>query len=60
MPDYVAQRLRLYEELKRESDALLAERAAAGGPVAVVLPDGRTVAGKAWVTTPYQLACGVR
>uniref|UniRef100_G3PNY9 threonine--tRNA ligase n=1 Tax=Gasterosteus aculeatus aculeatus TaxID=481459 RepID=G3PNY9_GASAC len=59
LPDYVAQRLRLYEELKRESDALLAERAAAGGPVAVVLPDGRTVAGKAWVTTPYQLACGV-
>ncbi|XP_075933768.1 threonine--tRNA ligase 1, cytoplasmic isoform X2 [Anarhichas minor] len=59
LPGYVAERLGLYEELKRESDALLAKRAAAGKPVAVELPDGRTVAGKAWVTTPYQLACDI-
>ncbi|TNN48477.1 putative threonine--tRNA ligase 2, cytoplasmic [Liparis tanakae] len=59
LPGYVAERLGLYEELKRESDALLAKRAAASGPVTVELPDGRTVTGKAWVTTPYQLACDV-
>jgi len=60
LPGYVAERLGLYEELKRESDALLAKRAAASEPVTVELPDGRTVTGKAWVTTPYQLACDIR
>jgi len=59
-PAYIAERLGLYEELKRESDALLARRAADGRPISVVLPDGQRVEGQAWVTTPYQLACGIR
>ncbi|TDH17360.1 hypothetical protein EPR50_G00007590 [Perca flavescens] len=59
LPGYVAERLSLYEELKRESDALLAKRAADSKPITVELPDGRMVAGKAWLTTPYQLACDI-
>uniref|UniRef100_A0A8C7UHD0 threonine--tRNA ligase n=1 Tax=Oncorhynchus mykiss TaxID=8022 RepID=A0A8C7UHD0_ONCMY len=51
--------MRLYEELKKESDALLARRAADSQPITVELPDGRRVEGQAWVTTPYQLACGI-
>uniref|UniRef100_A0A3Q1GS37 TGS domain-containing protein n=1 Tax=Acanthochromis polyacanthus TaxID=80966 RepID=A0A3Q1GS37_9TELE len=59
-PGYVADRLSLYEQLKRESDALLAKKAADSKPITVELPDGQKVAGKAWVTTPYQLACDIR
>uniref|UniRef100_A0A8C6WY82 threonine--tRNA ligase n=1 Tax=Neogobius melanostomus TaxID=47308 RepID=A0A8C6WY82_9GOBI len=51
--------LYLYEELKRESDALLAMKAAESTPITVELPDGRKVTGKAWVTTPYQLAAEI-
>uniref|UniRef100_A0A665VT59 threonine--tRNA ligase n=1 Tax=Echeneis naucrates TaxID=173247 RepID=A0A665VT59_ECHNA len=58
-PEYIAERLSLYEELKRESDALLAKKAADSRPITVELPDGRKMAGKAWVTTPYQLACDI-
>ncbi|XP_042280534.1 threonine--tRNA ligase 1, cytoplasmic-like [Thunnus albacares] len=58
-PGYIAERLSLYEELKTESDALLAQRAANSKPITVELPDGHKVTGKAWVTTPYQLACDI-
>uniref|UniRef100_A0A8C6V041 threonine--tRNA ligase n=1 Tax=Neogobius melanostomus TaxID=47308 RepID=A0A8C6V041_9GOBI len=56
---YINDRLSLYEELKRESDALLAMKAAESTPITVELPDGRKVTGKAWVTTPYQLAAEI-
>uniref|UniRef100_A0A8D3DV08 threonine--tRNA ligase n=1 Tax=Scophthalmus maximus TaxID=52904 RepID=A0A8D3DV08_SCOMX len=59
LPGYVAERLSLYEQLKKESDGLLAKRAADSKPLTVELPDGRKVAGKAWVTTPYQCACEI-
>uniref|UniRef100_A0A671Y5G4 threonine--tRNA ligase n=1 Tax=Sparus aurata TaxID=8175 RepID=A0A671Y5G4_SPAAU len=49
----------LYEELKKESDALLAKKARDSKPITVELPDGRKVDGKAWLTTPYQLACDI-
>uniref|UniRef100_A0A8C6USS5 threonine--tRNA ligase n=1 Tax=Neogobius melanostomus TaxID=47308 RepID=A0A8C6USS5_9GOBI len=58
-PVYINDRLSLYEELKRESDALLAMKAAESTPITVELPDGRKVTGKAWVTTPYQLAAEI-
>lgn len=54
------ERLRLYEQLKTESDALLAKRAAQGTAISVEMPDGRRAKGRAWVTTPYQLACQLR
>ncbi|XP_055087352.1 threonine--tRNA ligase 1, cytoplasmic [Periophthalmus magnuspinnatus] len=55
-PVYINDRLSLYEELKKESDALLALKAVENKPITVVFPDGRKLFGKAWVTTPYQLA----
>lgn len=59
-PGYITERLHLYEELKKESDVLLAKKAANAKPITVELPDGRKVSGKAWVTTPYKLACDIR
>uniref|UniRef100_A0A671XZC7 threonine--tRNA ligase n=1 Tax=Sparus aurata TaxID=8175 RepID=A0A671XZC7_SPAAU len=58
-PGYIPERLSLYEELKKESDALLAKKARDSKPITVELPDGRKVDGKAWLTTPYQLACDI-
>ncbi|KAM9766213.1 threonine--tRNA ligase 1, cytoplasmic [Menidia menidia] len=58
-PDFVPERLSLYEELKRESDALLSKKAANSKPISVELPDGQKVEGRSWVTTPYQLACDI-
>uniref|UniRef100_A0A3B3ZUK7 Uncharacterized protein n=1 Tax=Periophthalmus magnuspinnatus TaxID=409849 RepID=A0A3B3ZUK7_9GOBI len=59
-PVYINDRLSLYEELKKESDALLALKAVENKPITVVFPDGRKLFGKAWVTTPYQLASEIR
>uniref|UniRef100_A0A8C5H8B4 threonine--tRNA ligase n=1 Tax=Gouania willdenowi TaxID=441366 RepID=A0A8C5H8B4_GOUWI len=59
LPRYIAERLSLYEELKRESDALLAQKAADSWPITIQLPDGQKVVAKAWITTPYQLACNI-
>lgn len=50
----------MYEELKKESDELLAKKAADSKPITVTLPDSRKVSGKAWLTTPYQVACDIR
>ncbi|XP_050991639.1 threonine--tRNA ligase 1, cytoplasmic isoform X2 [Labeo rohita] len=58
-PEFVSDRLHLYERLKKESDALLAERAASGHSINVQLPDGQTVTATAWVSSPYQLACAI-
>ncbi|KAK5602662.1 hypothetical protein CRENBAI_004791 [Crenichthys baileyi] len=58
-PPYVPERLSLYEELKKESDALLVKKAAESKPIVVELTDGQKVPGKSWVTTPYQLACDI-
>ncbi|XP_077375767.1 threonine--tRNA ligase 1, cytoplasmic [Festucalex cinctus] len=58
-PAFVDERLNLYEELKKESNALLAKRASDGKPITVELPDGRQLTGTSWVTTPYQLACDI-
>lgn len=60
LPAFITERLNLYEELKKESDDLLAKKAADSRPITVTLPDNRQVPGKAWVTTPYQVACGIR
>lgn len=59
-PPYVTERLSLYEELKKESDALLARKAAESKPIIVELTDGQKVPGKSWVTTPYQIASDIR
>ncbi|KAK9959226.1 hypothetical protein ABG768_011294 [Culter alburnus] len=58
-PAFVSDRLELYERLKKESDALLAERVASAHSISVQLPDGQTLKATAWVTSPYQLACAI-
>ncbi|XP_058606554.1 threonine--tRNA ligase 1, cytoplasmic isoform X2 [Onychostoma macrolepis] len=58
-PVFVSERLQLYERLKKESDALLAERAAGGHSISVQLPDGQTLRATAWVSSPYHLACSI-
>lgn len=59
-PSYISERLELYERLKKESEANVAKQAANSKPISIQLPDGRKVEARSWVTTPYQLACGVR
>uniref|UniRef100_A0A8B9VNK0 threonine--tRNA ligase n=1 Tax=Anas zonorhyncha TaxID=75864 RepID=A0A8B9VNK0_9AVES len=58
--NFIEDRLKLYEALKKEHDALLAYRAAnQSKPIKIILTDGKTVEGESWKTTPYQLAVGI-
>ncbi|XP_057236148.1 threonine--tRNA ligase 1, cytoplasmic-like [Malurus melanocephalus] len=60
-PAFINERLEMYNKLKAEHDALLAERAANDSkPIKVTLPDGKQVDAESWKTTPYQIACGIR
>uniref|UniRef100_A0A8C3PZU4 threonine--tRNA ligase n=1 Tax=Chrysolophus pictus TaxID=9089 RepID=A0A8C3PZU4_CHRPC len=59
-PSFIEDRLKLYETLKKEHDALLAYRAAnETKPIKITLTDGKIVNGESWKTTPYQLAVGI-
>uniref|UniRef100_A0A8C3CWZ7 threonine--tRNA ligase n=1 Tax=Cairina moschata TaxID=8855 RepID=A0A8C3CWZ7_CAIMO len=59
-PSFIEDRLKLYETLKKEHDALLAYRAAnQSKPIKIILTDGKTLEGESWKTTPYQLAVGI-
>ncbi|MCJ8746933.1 hypothetical protein PDJAM_G00147550 [Pangasius djambal] len=59
-PQYVEDRLVLYNKLKAEHDALMAEKAEKESkPIKITLPDGKVVDGESWKTTPYQVACGI-
>ncbi|KAJ8391696.1 hypothetical protein AAFF_G00086460 [Aldrovandia affinis] len=59
-PQYIEDRLSLYNKLKEEHDALMAERAAKDSkPIKVTLPDGKVVDAESWKTTPYLVACGI-
>ncbi|KAI5623761.1 threonine--tRNA ligase, cytoplasmic, partial [Silurus asotus] len=58
-PGYISERLELYERLKKESDSNLAKQASNSEPISVQLPDGQKVEARSWITTPYQLACGI-
>ncbi|NXL32082.1 SYTC protein, partial [Glaucidium brasilianum] len=59
-PAFINERLEMYNKLKAEHDAILAERAAnASKPIKVTLPDGKQVDAESWKTTPYQIACGI-
>ncbi|XP_073786216.1 threonine--tRNA ligase 1, cytoplasmic isoform X2 [Danio rerio] len=58
-PSFVSARLDLYERLKKESEALLEERAASGRSISVQLQDGQTLSATAWVSSPYQLAYSI-
>ncbi|XP_040457412.1 threonine--tRNA ligase 2, cytoplasmic isoform X3 [Falco naumanni] len=59
-PGFIEDRLKIYEALKKEHDALLAYRAAnQSKPIKVTLMDGKMAEGESWKTTPYQLAVGI-
>ncbi|NXV23575.1 SYTC protein, partial [Cepphus grylle] len=59
-PAFINERLEMYNKLKAEHDALLAERAANDSKaIKVTLPDGKQVDAESWKTTPYQIACGI-
>ncbi|KAG8144858.1 hypothetical protein E2320_013266 [Naja naja] len=56
-PTFIRSRLELYEELKKESDALLRSRASTHSQtIQITLSDGKVTGGQAWKTTPYQVA----
>ncbi|NXY17974.1 SYTC2 ligase, partial [Atrichornis clamosus] len=60
VPVFIEDRLKLYEALKKEHDALLAYRAAnQSKSIKITLTDGEMVEGESWKTTPYQLAVGI-
>ena len=56
-PSFIADRLALWDRLKAEQDARLAAMPAAA--LTVTLPDGKTVPGEAWRTTPYDIALSI-
>ncbi|KAM3924992.1 threonine--tRNA ligase 2, cytoplasmic-like isoform 2-T2 [Leptodactylus fuscus] len=57
---FIQDRLHLYETLKREHDALMADRAAKQSKqIKIFLPDGKAIEGQSWRTTPYEVAVGI-
>ena len=56
-PSFIADRLALWDRLKAEQDARLAAMPTAA--LTVTLPDGKTVPGEAWRTTPYDIALSI-
>ena len=57
-PEFLAQRLQLWDKLKAEYDVFVA--AQENTPIKITLPDGKVVDGEAWKTTPYEVARGIR
>ncbi|XP_073443035.1 threonine--tRNA ligase 1, cytoplasmic-like isoform X1 [Dendrobates tinctorius] len=59
-PEFIKDRLEIYDILKREHDALMADRAAKQSkPIKIVLPDGKAIDGQSWRSTPFEVAAGI-
>ncbi|XP_016055812.1 PREDICTED: probable threonine--tRNA ligase 2, cytoplasmic isoform X2 [Miniopterus natalensis] len=59
-PDYVKERLKLFEILKKDHLFTIYEKKGTPGNVITVrVADGKTVEGEAWKTTPYQVAADI-
>ena len=56
-PDYIQERLSLWDRLKKEADEKLAN--AEKTPIKITLPDGKQLDGLSWKTTPYEIASGI-
>ena len=56
-PEFIAERLVMFDRLKAERDAWLAAKTPED--ITITLPDGKTVPGQSWRTTPYDVACGI-
>lgn len=62
-PNFVKERLKLFEILKKDHQLLLAvyeKKGDSSNLITVRVADGRTVKGEAWKTTPYQVAAEIR
>nr|XP_054756713.1 threonine--tRNA ligase 1, cytoplasmic-like isoform X1 [Lytechinus pictus] len=53
-PEYIQNRIDLFDRLKAEADAQFAAKVPA--PIKVTLPDGKVVDSQSWRTTPYEIA----
>ncbi|XP_076046802.1 threonine--tRNA ligase isoform X2 [Oratosquilla oratoria] len=53
-PDYIQERLHLWDRLKKEYDESLAAKTPE--PIQVTLPDGAVKEGQSWRTTPFDIA----
>ncbi|XP_053406029.1 threonine--tRNA ligase 1, cytoplasmic-like isoform X1 [Mercenaria mercenaria] len=56
-PEFLASRQQLWDQLKKEYDDWVAAQERVS--IKVTLPDGKVVEGKAWETTPYDVAKGI-
>lgn len=56
-PAYLQSRIEMFDRLKTEYDAMVAAKERT--PIKVTLPDGKEVEGRAWETTPYDVAAGI-
>ena len=57
-PAFIAQRLELWDKLKKERDEWVAAQERVD--IKITLPDGAVKEGKAWETTPYSVAASIR
>ncbi|XP_018644255.1 Threonyl-tRNA synthetase, cytoplasmic, putative [Schistosoma mansoni] len=57
-PEFIKHREELWNKLKREYDGFVASQPRS--PVQITLPDGTIVDGKAWETTPMEVAKNIR
>ena len=56
-PDFIAERLALWDKLKKEQDEKIAAKPQE--PIVITLPDGKQIEGQSWKTTPYEVALGI-
>ncbi|XP_040569229.1 threonine--tRNA ligase 1, cytoplasmic isoform X3 [Lepeophtheirus salmonis] len=56
-PEFIAERLALWDRLKAEQDAHIASQP--HSPIEVTLPDGKIINGESWKTTPFDIAMGI-
>ncbi|KAI8803912.1 hypothetical protein BJ742DRAFT_872276 [Cladochytrium replicatum] len=57
-PEYIAHRIAMFDELKKNHNKFIAAQSHA--PIKITLPDGRIMDGKSWETTPLDIAKMVR
>lgn len=57
-PEFIQKRIALWDKYKAQHEADLAAKPDVS--IVVTLPDGKTVEAKAWRTTPYDVAKGIR
>ncbi|CAL4129766.1 unnamed protein product, partial [Meganyctiphanes norvegica] len=56
-PEFIQERLNLWDKLKKEADEALAAKVPT--PIKVTLPDGAVKEGESWRTTPFMIAQGI-